>query len=132
MHVGALISDDQRALELTHVLGVDPEVGLQWDVDLHARRHVDERTTRPHSGVEGGELVVAGRDHRAEVLPEDLRLFPQRCVGVEEQHTQLLEILSDRVVHNFRFVLSRHTRHQPLLFGLRDTQAVVGVLDVFR
>ena len=28
VHVGALVRDDQRPLELAHVLGVDPEVGL--------------------------------------------------------------------------------------------------------
>jgi len=29
VHVGALVHDDQGPLELAHVLGVDPEVGLQ-------------------------------------------------------------------------------------------------------
>ena len=75
VHVGALVDDDQRPLELAHVLGVDPEVGLQRDVDVHARRHVDERATRPHRGVQRGELVVAGRDDRAEVLLEELRML---------------------------------------------------------
>src|SRR3954465_10396150 len=42
VHVGALVGDDQRPLELAHVLGVDPEVGLQRHLDVHARRHVDE------------------------------------------------------------------------------------------
>ena len=49
VNVSVLVDDDQRPLELAHVLGVDPEVGLQRDVDVHARRHVDERcrpTTR--------------------------------------------------------------------------------------
>ena len=44
VHVGALVDDDQRPLELAHVLGVDPEVGLQRDVDVHTRRDVDERS----------------------------------------------------------------------------------------
>lgn len=48
MHVGTLVGNDQGPLELTHVLGVDPEVGLQGDVDVHTRRDVDERTTGPH------------------------------------------------------------------------------------
>jgi len=34
VHVGALVDDDQRALELAHVLGVDTEVGLQRDLDV--------------------------------------------------------------------------------------------------
>jgi len=32
--VGALLADDQGALELAHVLGVDPKVGLQRHLDL--------------------------------------------------------------------------------------------------
>ena len=96
VHVGALVDDDQRPLELAHVLGVDPEVGLQRDVDVHARRHVDERAARPHRGVQRGELVVPGRDHGAEVLLEDLRVLTQRGVGVEEDDALLLQILADR------------------------------------
>src|SRR3712207_7987494 len=54
--VGALVDDDQRALELAHVLGVDPEVGLQRDLDVHALRHVDERATGPRSEEHTSEL----------------------------------------------------------------------------
>jgi hypothetical protein len=43
VHLGALVDDDQRALELAGVLGVDAEVGLQRQRHIDARRHVDER-----------------------------------------------------------------------------------------
>ena len=36
--VGAFVDDDQRALELAHVLGVDPEIGLERLVDMDAGR----------------------------------------------------------------------------------------------
>ena len=49
--VGVLVRDNQRALELSHVLGVDSEVGLQRDFDVDALGHVDERATRPDGGV---------------------------------------------------------------------------------
>ena len=42
VHLGALVGDDQRPLELAGVLGVDAEVGLQRHLDVDARRHVDE------------------------------------------------------------------------------------------
>ena len=80
VHRRALVGDDQRPLELAHVLGVDAEVGLQRDVDLHALGHVDERAAGPDRGVERGELVVADRDDRAEVLLEELLVLAQaRC-----------------------------------------------------
>ena len=132
VHLGALVGDDQRPLELAHVLGVDPEVGLQRDVDLHARRHVDERAARPDRGVERGELVVADRDDRAEVLPEQVLVLAQRGVGVEEEDALLLQVLADLVVDDLGLVLRGDAGDQPLLLGLRDAEPVVGVLDVGR
>src|ERR1700716_2899863 len=41
--VGALVGDDQRALELPGVALIDAEVGRQFHRAAHARRHVDER-----------------------------------------------------------------------------------------
>ena len=84
VHVGALVDDDQRPLELAHVLGVDPEVGLQRNVDLHALRHVDERAARPDARVQRRELVVGRRDDRAEVLLDDVLVLAQAAVHVEE------------------------------------------------
>ena len=42
VHLGTLVGNDQGALKLTHVLGIDAEVGLQRHFDLDAGRHVDE------------------------------------------------------------------------------------------
>ena len=112
VHIGALVGDDQGAFELAHVLGVDPEVRLQRDVDVHARWHVDERAARPHRGVQRGELVVAGWDHGAEVLLEDLRVFLQRRVGVQEDHALGLQILADLVVDDLGVVRDQPFGHE--------------------
>ena len=85
VHLRALVGDDQRALELPGVLTVDAEVGLQRHLALDARRHVDERATRPHRGVERRELVVARRDDRAEVALDDIGVLAHRSVHVTEQ-----------------------------------------------
>ncbi len=132
VHVRALVGDDQRPLELAHVLGVDPEVGLQRDLDVDARRDVDERAARPDRGVQRGELVVADRDHGAEVLAEQVLVLAQRGVGVDEDHALLLELLVDLVVDHLGLVLRRHSGDQALLLRLGDAQLVVGVLDVGR
>ena len=84
----------------------------------------------PDRRVERGELVVARRDDRAEVLPEQLRLLAQRGVGVQEDHALLLQVLADLVVHDLGFVLRGDPGHQAGLLGLGDAQLVVGVLDV--
>src|SRR5690606_955412 len=130
VHVGTLVDDDQGPLELAHVLGVDPEVGLERDLHVHALRHVDEGAAGPHGRVQRGELVVTGRDDRAEVLLEELGVLLQGGVGGQEDDALLLQVLTDLVVDDLRLVLRGDTGDQALLLRLRDAQLVVGVLDV--
>jgi hypothetical protein len=92
--------------------------------------HVDERPAGPHRRVERGELVVADRDDRAEVLAEELLVLAQAGVGVDEDDALLLEVLADRVVDDLRLVLRGDTGDQALLLRLGDAELVVGVLDV--
>jgi hypothetical protein len=128
VHLGALVGDDQRALELAHVLGVDPEVRLQRHLHLDARRHVDERAARPHGRVQGGELVVVGRDDLAEPLADELGVLAHRRVHVAEEDALLLEVLPVAVEHDLGLVL-RGDAGEVLALGLGDAQLLVGVLD---
>src|SRR4029079_11350338 len=131
VHVGALVGDDQRPLELAHVLGVDPEVGLQRHLDVHARRHVDERAARPHGAVERGELVVVGRDHRREVLAHEVLVLAQARVHVHEHDALLLDVLAHLVVDDLGLVLGAHAGEE-LALRLGDAQLVEGALDLLR
>ena len=95
-----LVADDQGPLELPHVLGVDPEVGLQRNLDLDTLGDVDEGPTRPDGAVQGRQLVVTRWDDRAEVLLEEVRVVPQRAVGVGEDHALRLQFLVQGVIDN--------------------------------
>ena len=97
---------------------------------MHARRHVDERSARPHRGVQRGELVVAGRDHGAEVLLEELGVLAQRGVGVHEDDALRLELLVDLVVDDLGLVLRGDAGDEALALGLGDAEALVRVADV--
>ena len=77
-----------------------------------------------------GELVVADRDHRAEVLLEDVLVLAQAGVGVDEDDALLLEVLTDLVVDDLGLVLRGDAGDQALLLRLGDAEPVVGVLDV--
>ena len=95
MHVGAFISDDQRAFELSHVRRVDAEVCLQRDVHVHALRHVYERAARPCGGVQCREFVVVAQNAFAEILLDEFRVLLHGGVGVDEDDALLFEILLD-------------------------------------
>src|SRR3954449_889825 len=129
VHVGALVGEDQRPLELAHVLRVDAEVGLQRHLDVDARRHVDERSARPHGAVERGELVVVRRDDRREVLLDEVLVLAQRGVHVREDHALGLELLVDLVVDDLGLVL-RADAGEEVALGLGDAEPIEGLLDV--
>src|SRR5690606_10647720 len=57
---GALVGDDQGALELAEVFRVDAEIGLQRLGDFDAGRHINEGAARKHGAVQGGEFIVPG------------------------------------------------------------------------
>ena len=130
VHVGVLVGDDEGALELAEVLGVHAEVRLQRNGAVHPLGHVDERSTRPHGGVEGSELVVAGWHCGTEVLLEQFRVLSQGSVGVEEDDALTFEFLIDLVVDDLGLVLGGNTGHQAILLGLGNAQTVVGGADV--
>src|SRR5699024_2313258 len=77
-----------------------------------------------------GELVVAGRDHGAEVLLEEFRVLLERGVGVEEDDALALDLLVDLVVDHLGLVLRGDAGDETLLLGLGDAEPVIGVLDV--
>ncbi|CAI8349255.1 MAG: Uncharacterised protein [Marine Group II euryarchaeote MED-G33] len=91
---------------------------------------IDERSTRPNSGIECTELVVGIWHNSAEPLLHQFWIFFESCIHIEENDTLFFKIFTDAVVNRFRFVLCGHSR-QPLLFCLRDTQAVKRVANIF-
>ena len=100
MHITALISDDQGALELAHVLRINPEVSLQRNLNMHTRRHINKRPARPNRRIQGGELIITRRNDRAEILLEELRVLLQSSVRIHENDTLSLKIGVDRVINN--------------------------------
>src|SRR5713101_1225919 len=91
--VRALLRDDQCALELAGVLGVDAEVGRQLHRTAHALRDVAEGAVAEDRGVERGEEVVRVGDHRPEVLLDQLRMVLHRLGERAEDDACLGQLL---------------------------------------
>src|ERR671920_17935 len=125
--VGVLVGDDERPLELAHVLRVDAEVRLKRDIHAYARRDVHERAARPHGRVQRRELVVVRRDDGPEVLLDDVLVLAQARVHIQEDDTLLFELLLQRVVDDLGLVL-RANAGERLALGLRDAQLLEGIL----
>src|SRR6266568_1996803 len=131
MHIGAGSGNDQSALELAHVLGVDAEVCLQGDFDANAFWDVDEAATTPHGAVQCRELVVRVRNDRAKVFFDNIRVQAQSCVHIGEDNAELLQVLTHFVVDGFTLVLRGYTGEE-LALSFWNTQAVKGIFNLER
>ena len=61
--IGALVGDQQGALELAAVARVDAEIGRQLHRAAHARRDVGERAVAEHGRIQRREEIVVLRHH---------------------------------------------------------------------
>ena len=127
MNLAAFVGDDQSAFELTHVFRVDAEVRLKRHFHRNARRHVDERATGPHCGVECRELVVVRGNDGAEVGTNDFGMLTKSGIHVGEDDALGFKIFTVLVVHDFGFVLRRNAG-KVLALGFGDTEFFVGFL----
>ena len=73
--VGAFVGDDQGALELPGVLGVDAEVGGQLHRAPDALGDVAEAAIAEDRGVQRGEEIVAGGHDRAQILADQFGML---------------------------------------------------------
>ncbi len=123
-----VIADDERALELAELLGVDAEVHRERDIAFHALGNVDERAAAPERGVERGELVVLGRNRFGEVFLEDVGILLHAFVATEEDDAPFGERFLDVVIGHLAVDLRAETAEKFLLF-LGDAELVVGAAD---
>ncbi len=73
--VAAFVRNDERALKLPGIGGVDAEVGRQLHRAANALGDVDERTITEDGRVQRGKIIVASRHYRTEVLPDELGML---------------------------------------------------------
>jgi len=127
--LGAFIDDDEGALELAEVFGVDAEVSLERVRDFDAGRHVDEGAAGEHGAVERGEFVVGRRDDFAEPLAEQVGVFAQGLGRVHEDDALLGDDLLDAGVGGLAVELGIDAGEE-LALVLRDAEALEGLFDV--
>ena len=130
-HLRAFIDDDEGALELAEILGVDPEIGLERMLHFHAWRHVDERSAAENGAVQRAEFVVADRNDFAEPFPENFRMIFQPLGAAHENDALLadrfLDVRINRLAVELRFDAGEEFA---LLFG--DAEPLESALHIVR
>ena len=77
-HIAVGIGNDQRALELASILGVDAEVGRELHRAADALGDVTKRAIAEDSGVERSEEIVGVGNHRPEIFLDQVRVLLDR------------------------------------------------------
>ena len=129
MHPGPLIDQNECPFKLSHAFGVDAKVGLQRKINLDTRWDVNEGPSRPDRGIQGGKLVVCGRDHGSEMLSKQVRMFAQCSVGVGENHSFFGQVLLERSIDHFTLKLSFHTGKEFFL-RFRNAKPIEGLFNL--
>ena len=132
MQVRAFIHNDQGVLELAGAFGVEPEIGLQGNLDLYAGRHIYEGTAGPDGPVQCREFVVIWRDQLHEVVPDHLRMGAcQGAFQVAVDDALLRDFIFDIVIDQLGIVLGADAGQRgPLRLG--DAQLFKGILNIIR
>jgi len=135
--VRALVGDDQGALELAGVLGIDAEIGAELHRAANALGHVDEGAVGEDRAIQRREVVVAHRHDAAQPLLHQLGIFADRLGDREEDHARAQQLLTeaggdaDGIEHGIhRDLLGALHPGEHFLFAQRNAELVVDPLDL--
>src|SRR5207245_8118463 len=82
---------------------VRADLGLEWNLEMHVRRDVDEGPARPKAPVEGGERMVVHGNRGAEMRFHEVRSRCESGPQSGEAHAAGLEVSSDGTVRLLGF-----------------------------
>ena len=127
----AVVGDDERALELAGLGGVDAEIGRKLHRTAHAFRDVAERTVGEHGGIQRGVIVVRVRHDRAEIFFDEVGMVMNRLAERAENNSLLRQIFAIRRADG-NGIKNRVHRHagQPAAFAQRNAELLVGFQQV--
>ena len=130
MQVGALFHDDQRMLKLPGARRIEPEIRLQRNFNVYARRDIHKAAAAPHRAVQRRKLVVCGGNQLHKMGTNQLGIFAlQGAFHIGVDYALRGDLGADVVVDDLGIILRTHAR-QPRALCLRDAKALKGVFDI--
>ena len=108
--IAVVVGNDECALELSGVAGVDAEIAAQLHGTAHPLGNVDEAAIGEHRRVEGSEEVVAVGHHGAQVLSHKIGMLLHRLADAAEDNPLFGEHLLEGGLHRHRVHDGIHCR----------------------
>ena len=131
-HVAVVVGNDECALKLSRVAGVDAEVAAQLHGAAHATGDVDEGAIAEDGTVEGGVEVVAIGHYGTQILSHQVGVLLDGVTDTTEDDALLAQLLLEGCLHAHRVHDGIHggvaAQRQPLLQG--DAQLVESLYEL--
>ena len=108
--VGAFVANDERALELSRVAGIDAEIGGEFHWAAGVLWYIHKRTIAEHGGIEGSEIVVTIRNHLPKILAHQVGMVLHRLADGAENDAFLGELFLESRLHRHGIHHSIHSR----------------------
>ena len=129
--VGIVVGNDEGALELSCVAGIDTEVGTEFHGTAHALWDIDEGTVAEYGRVEGCKEIITIRDHTTKVFAHQIGMLLDGIADGTEDYPFLTQFLLEGGLHADGVhdgIDSRVTAEGQTLLQ-RDTQLVEGLFQ---
>ena len=88
-HIRIIVGNDERALKLSCIAGIDTEITAQLHRTTHTLGDIYERSVAEHRTIEGGKEIVAIRHHRAEIFLDEVGII-LHCITYGAEYDTLL------------------------------------------
>ena len=130
-HIAVVVGNNQRALKLAGLCGIDAEIRRQFHWATHALWNIHKRAIAEHRRIKRGIKVVGIRHHRAHVFLHKVGVVFHRLADRAENHAKFGELLAIGGVnaHAVHDGIYRHARQAHLLFQ-RNAQLVESFLHL--
>ena len=98
-HVSVVVGNDERALKLSSVAGVDAEIAAQLHRATHALGDIDERAVAEHATVQRSEEVVTIRYHGAQIFAHQVGMLLDGLADAAEDDALLAQLVLEGGLH---------------------------------
>ena len=123
--------DDHRVFELTSTWCIQTEIGLQWNIHLHACRNIYKGTARPNGTMKSCPFMICRRNQCHPVFFYDFFMFMKCCFNISINYALFYKIFLNAVIYDFGVILGTYACKR-CFFCFWNTEAIKCALNIIR
>ena len=123
--------NNHRMFKLTSTWCIQTEIGLQWNIHLHACRNIYKGAARPNGTMKSCPFMICRRNQCHPIFFYDFLMFMKSSFNICINDTLFNKIFLNTVIYNLRVILSTYTSKR-CFFCFRNTKSIKCTLNVIR